>query len=204
MEAGADVEKRTRDVIIGILRQGLKKCVWRCCSFFFFSSRRRHTRLQGDWSSDVCSSDLSAVAAARLPPLLSNTFNVPGTASDRARTILARSFGERPDGVFTVVFRVPPSQRARLERRLIRAARVLPTAHATQLRAIQGLLYGDVATTLDLQHAKQQTSRLRRALAGSPRAYVTGAPAIQHDLEPILSSDLRRGEALALQVGRED
>src|SRR5256885_8017051 len=38
---------------------------------FFFSSRRRHTRLQGDWSSDVCSSDLSetdverAVEAAR-------------------------------------------------------------------------------------------------------------------------------------------
>src|SRR5205807_3229730 len=28
--------------------------------FFFFSSRRRHTRLQGDWSSDVCSSDLVA------------------------------------------------------------------------------------------------------------------------------------------------
>src|SRR5256885_8287253 len=30
----------------------------RAVSFFFFSSRRRHTRLQGDWSSDVCSSDL--------------------------------------------------------------------------------------------------------------------------------------------------
>src|SRR5688500_20115157 len=28
---------------------------------FFFSSRRRHTRLQGDWSSDVCSSDLISV-----------------------------------------------------------------------------------------------------------------------------------------------
>src|SRR6266446_5655899 len=28
--------------------------------FFFFSSRRRHTRLQGDWSSDVCSSDLGS------------------------------------------------------------------------------------------------------------------------------------------------
>src|SRR5688500_20292824 len=26
--------------------------------YFFFSSRSRHTRLQGDWSSDVCSSDL--------------------------------------------------------------------------------------------------------------------------------------------------
>src|SRR3989454_5400200 len=30
--------------------------------FFFFSSRRRHTRLQGDWSSDVCSSDLFSYA----------------------------------------------------------------------------------------------------------------------------------------------
>src|SRR5215467_3799281 len=27
--------------------------------FFFFSSRRRHTSLQGGWSSDVCSSDLA-------------------------------------------------------------------------------------------------------------------------------------------------
>src|SRR5262249_56209360 len=28
------------------------------CGVFFFSSRRRHTRLVSDWSSDVCSSDL--------------------------------------------------------------------------------------------------------------------------------------------------
>src|SRR2546430_4191277 len=27
-------------------------------SLFFFSSRRRHTRFDCDWSSDVCSSDL--------------------------------------------------------------------------------------------------------------------------------------------------
>src|SRR5207249_8780433 len=27
--------------------------------YFFFSSRRRHTRSKRDWSSDVCSSDLS-------------------------------------------------------------------------------------------------------------------------------------------------
>src|SRR5688572_31218325 len=27
--------------------------------FFFFSSRRRHTRFDCDWSSDVCSSDLT-------------------------------------------------------------------------------------------------------------------------------------------------
>src|SRR2546430_16614488 len=32
-----------------------------CC--FFFSSRRRHTRFDCDWSSDVCSSDLKGMAA---------------------------------------------------------------------------------------------------------------------------------------------
>src|SRR5207248_8917109 len=30
----------------------------RLFAIFFFSSRRRHTRSYGDWSSDVCSSDL--------------------------------------------------------------------------------------------------------------------------------------------------
>src|SRR5256885_16667096 len=37
--------------------------------FFFFSSRRRHTRLQGDWSSDVCSSDLVEDGRVDLPEL---------------------------------------------------------------------------------------------------------------------------------------
>src|SRR2546430_11697026 len=32
---------------------------------FFFSSRRRHTRFDCDWSSDVCSSDLDAEQAVR-------------------------------------------------------------------------------------------------------------------------------------------
>src|SRR5690242_21323988 len=34
---------------------------------FFFSSRRRHTRLTCDWSSDVCSSDLDGVGAVVEP-----------------------------------------------------------------------------------------------------------------------------------------
>src|SRR5205085_3587652 len=33
---------------------------------FFFSSRRRHTRFDCDWSSEVCSSDLDATLAAQL------------------------------------------------------------------------------------------------------------------------------------------
>src|SRR5437764_13632099 len=41
---------------------------------FFFSSRRRHTRYIGDWSSDVCSSDLDR--GARLGPLGDNETHV--------------------------------------------------------------------------------------------------------------------------------
>src|SRR5256885_12200073 len=42
-----------------LIRAAIISCVSRLyCFLFFFSSRRRHTRLQGDWSSDVCSSDL--------------------------------------------------------------------------------------------------------------------------------------------------
>src|SRR5262249_56104800 len=39
---------------------------WRCV--FFFSSRRRHTRLVSDWSSDVCSSDLLLDFCPRVGP----------------------------------------------------------------------------------------------------------------------------------------
>src|SRR5256886_3919157 len=39
------------------MSRGYEAKSWSCL-FFFFSSRRRHTRFDCDWSSDVCSSDL--------------------------------------------------------------------------------------------------------------------------------------------------
>src|SRR5256885_8906395 len=54
--------------------------------FFFFSSRRRHTRLQGDWSSDVCSSDLREL---RVRGLQNHNHAVPAIhAGDRAAIAL--------------------------------------------------------------------------------------------------------------------
>src|SRR5438876_3663233 len=44
--------------------------VIRSLVFFFFSSRRRHTRWTGDWSSDVCSSDLGRGARLQVFPLI--------------------------------------------------------------------------------------------------------------------------------------
>src|SRR5690606_39875260 len=39
---------------------------------FFFSSRRRHTRFSRDWSSDVCSSDLTNFEKQDMPSILVN------------------------------------------------------------------------------------------------------------------------------------
>src|SRR5256885_5018281 len=47
--------EKIRRFVSGVV---VKWAALKCEFFVFFSSRRRHTRLQGDWSSDVCSSDL--------------------------------------------------------------------------------------------------------------------------------------------------
>src|SRR2546430_4705428 len=44
--------------------RNLSTCGSRLFVFFFFSSRRRHTRFDCDWSSDVCSSDLTSSVPA--------------------------------------------------------------------------------------------------------------------------------------------
>src|SRR5256885_2987861 len=61
---------------------------------FFFSSRRRHTRLQGDWSSDVCSSDLAGRArGARARSRFGPVGVGPGRVRDPARREAARGVG---------------------------------------------------------------------------------------------------------------
>src|SRR5256885_9201056 len=55
----------------------IARCMQRLL-MFFFSSRRRHTRLQGDWSSDVCSSDLADVPEAQIDASPDLDFNVAG------------------------------------------------------------------------------------------------------------------------------
>src|SRR5256886_8162466 len=86
--------------------------------FFFFSSRRRHTRFDCDWSSDVCSSDLSVlqgVGRLAFSPELRIT-----AASARSRLGTERS-AARPDAarqdmiVRRPVF--PPSQHSSLSRK---------------------------------------------------------------------------------------
>ncbi len=74
-----------------------------------------------------------------------------------------------------------------------------PRARSSEEQAVGGILYVNVDTSLNLSHAASETSSLRDALhgAGLSDALVTGPPALQHDITPILTSDLHRGEILA-------
>src|SRR5438874_5449885 len=70
MSGAVDNPSRSRSV--GYVSAGLQEATCaalvRLWFVFFFSSRRRHTRSLRDWSSDVCSSDLSSEGCG--PPIL--------------------------------------------------------------------------------------------------------------------------------------
>src|SRR5919109_1817643 len=145
-------------------------------------------------------------ALSKLTPLLSNTFTVPGTDSERARTILQAHFGDRSDGEFLIIYKVrngTAGVRLKLERSIRRAATAVPTGTATALRdARGGVVYGSILTTLNLAKAKGYTDDTRRELTAPPGVvgYVSGQPAIQSDLDPIFSHDLKRGESIAVPI----
>src|SRR5439155_14494640 len=61
--------------------------LFRFC-FFFFSSRRRHTRWPRDWSSDVCSSDLSLSSSVLSTSRRLTTLDVDNTLLDNDRVTL--------------------------------------------------------------------------------------------------------------------
>src|SRR5437879_12211516 len=64
--------------------------------FFFFSSRRRHTRYIGDWSSDVCSSDLARYTQTEGTCRLSRKFPPFGCTGRRPS---ARDWSHDPNGL---------------------------------------------------------------------------------------------------------
>src|SRR5919198_1376096 len=145
-------------------------------------------------------------AYSKLTPLLSNTFTVPGTDSERARTILQDHFGDRSDGEFLIIYKIrngTAGVRLKLERSIRRAATAVPTGKPTALREAQGgVVYGSILTTLNLAQAKGYTDDIRRKLTTPPGVdgYVSGQPAIEGDLDPIFSHDLARGESIALPI----
>src|SRR5688572_32545688 len=64
--------------------------------FFFFSSRRRHTRFDCDWSSDVCSSDLGS---RKVPLVLAGGRSLPVRADEILAALAERSAADDSETV---------------------------------------------------------------------------------------------------------
>src|SRR5437899_11289419 len=56
---------------------------------FFFSSRRRHTRCLSDWSSDVCSSDLTVGFSTHAAILSKQTGHHSSTGAPKPRCLMS-------------------------------------------------------------------------------------------------------------------
>src|SRR5438067_6015477 len=129
-------------------------------SSFFFSSRRRHTRSKRDWSSDVCSSDLSAKAF-----LADHGYEteVAGTA-EQALELLASL---QPDVVFADV-RLPGMSGLDLLRRIRESDPGIPVIMLTAYGSIEGAVeavklgaFDYVKKPVDLEELKLLADRAR-------------------------------------------
>jgi putative drug exporter of the RND superfamily len=148
---------------------------------------------------------LAAVSGAfgtKLNDLLSNRFDLPGTDSERALTLLADHFGQRSDSGYTLVFsgKIPPAAQAAA---LKRAARVVPDARIGPLQpAGPGVSFAQIDTRLEPQPAALRVQAMRHAIGtvAGGRVYVSGQVAINHDLQPVFDADLRRGEEIAIPI----
>src|SRR5215218_7910384 len=143
---------------------------------------------------------LGGWAASGLSSLLTNRFTLPGTDAGRAEAILHDDFGQRSTGSFTFVARTDGDARAivpALRAAAQRAAREVPTGRFVRARAVSPhVATASIVSSLDPADAKGHTGDMRRAAGTIPgtKLYVTGQAAIEHDLDPVFSRDLKVGE----------
>jgi RND superfamily putative drug exporter len=144
-------------------------------------------------------------ATTDLGRLLTNRFSVPGSDAERGLNVLRAHFHERGDGAFTLVVRSNGAKPdlAGAEAAAQRAATQIPGGRAGPPRAAgPGLAYVQVTNPLQAADARNYTERMRHAIGSVPgaRTYLTGFPALSHDLQPVYSRDLSQGEAIAVPI----
>lgn len=146
---------------------------------------------------------------ANLDGLLSYRFSVPGSDAELGRTLLKQHFGDRSAQSFTLVVKTAKAT-ARTHR--IRAA--VAASAATASRAVTGgqagpvqiaardVAYVEISTPLDDAEAASQTPAIRAAIAPivGARTFLSGFPAINYDTQRIYSTDLTKGESVAIPI----
>jgi len=148
---------------------------------------------------------LGGWATANVGKLLTNRFSVPGSDAEKGLNLLRARFHERGDGAFTLVVRATGARAnlAAAGAAAERAAHAIPGGRAGPPRpAAANLAYVQIATPMQAADAKNYTQRMRRAIGAVPGAstYLTGFPALSHDLQPVYNRDLGKGETIAVPI----
>ena len=148
---------------------------------------------------------LGAFSSADLNSRLTTSIDVPGSGSQRAEEILNKNFHEKSEGLITVIDKFGTLSKAEIEIRkesTSAAVKVVPHSRVVQQQALAGTLFTVVATNSTLPETAQFIEPLRSELRarGLDKALVSGPPAIYSDVRPVLASDLRRGEFIALSL----
>jgi putative drug exporter of the RND superfamily len=142
-----------------------------------------------------------AYATSGLSDLLTNRFTLPGTDTARAEKILHDHFGQKTVGSFSVVVKGQPGSAERLlptvRERALAAAKELPTGQLANVQAVSdSVVSATIVSNLEPADAKGYTDDMRAAAGeiADARLYVSGQAAIEHDLDPVFSHDLKVGE----------
>ena len=148
---------------------------------------------------------IGGFAATNLNQHLTTSLTVPNSESAKAQEILLTNFGENLEGSFTIFYKFKQAsdpEIAEYKLKISEAVAEIPTARITQIRAISGVLFASVTTNYSLIEAAKYTDELRQSLVkqGLSEAMVTGPPAINSDVSPVLDQDLRRGQLIAITL----
>src|SRR5438046_4533808 len=137
---------------------------------FFFSSRRRHTRLVSDWSSDVCSSDLvMAQIALSLMLLFSAGLFFRGALKASGLNPGFVAAGDLVTEMDFSLIRKDPAEARRLIFETVRRARDLPGVRTAALGTM--LPYGNFTNS-------RRIMSMRETLPTDPKAPDPGAGAL--------------------------
>ncbi|HYH59094.1 MAG TPA: MMPL family transporter [Thermoleophilaceae bacterium] len=147
-----------------------------------------------------------AALSANLAELLSNRFSVPGAEAEEGLELLEDKFVERGLN-FTLVAEprgaeVGPVLIARLQRAVDEAALQVEDGKAGAVRPVNSLLIAQITTSLEQTDAAERVPDMRDAIGDvqGVKTYLTGAPAIEHDMTPVYEEDLLKGETIAIPI----
>jgi uncharacterized membrane protein YdfJ with MMPL/SSD domain len=136
-----------------------------------------------------------------LADVLKSESSLPGTDAQKVEDILKDNYGQRTYGTFTLVVRgdgrsaeeLVPSVEAAAKK----AAAEVPTGKVAFVHAVSDqIVTAEIGSTLQPHDAGDYTPAMRQAIGNidGAQVWLTGGPALDHDLADVFAHDLEVGE----------